>query len=158
MATQKRKPKKPPAAAKRPRGRPTVRTDDLIEEVLEWIGDGNTLRAFCRRPGKPKRRTVDDWRAADKLFSARFARAREDGAHEIAERCYELANKEPPRDKLGRIDGAWVQWRRNQIDHLLKLLAKWFPKLYGDRVEIEHSGQIDLADAIRKARERAANR
>ena len=36
----------------------------------------------------------------------------------------------------------------------LKLLAKWNPKKYGDKVGIEHSGSVALDNAILEARKR----
>lgn len=165
MATQKRKQKKPPAAAKRPRGRPTIRTPEIDEAVLAWVAAGKTLRDFCRQPSMPHRSAIDRWRAEDPAFQRRFARAREDGFDVIAEEALAIADS-PKAGKIVTVDKDgkktvtedMLGHRKLQIETRLKLLAKWDPKRYGERVEVEHSGTLDLADAIRKARERAANR
>lgn len=116
---------------------------DFADEVIEWISAGKTLASYSRQEGRPKRRTVSDWTQKDSAFAARFARAREEGFDVLAERVYELANEEPSRDNHGRVDSGWVQWRRNQMEYLLKLLAKWDPKRYGDMQRIAHGGDPD---------------
>lgn len=163
---KKRTPSVPrPTAQPRPRGGQTIRTPALEDAVIEWVSSGKTLRSFCRLPGKPSRRTIDSWREVDPVFDARFARAREDGHDELAEEALEIANT----PKSGKIitqgpDGKktvtedMLGHRRLQIDTITKLLAKWNPKKYGEKVEVEHSGSIELADRIRKARERVAKR
>lgn len=154
-----------PAAAKRPRGRPTVRTSKIDEAVLAWVADGQTLRSFCRLPGMPSRPTIDRWRAEDPVFASRFARAREAGADVIAEEALAIADtpqsgKIITTDKDGKktVTEDMLGHRRLQVETRIKLLAKWFPQRYGDRVEVEHSGKIELAEAMRKARERASQR
>lgn len=73
----------------------------------------------------------------DKDFDARIARAREDGYDVIADECMRLADTKPA-------DQVEVGWRRLQIDTRLKLLAKWNPKKYGDRVGVDHAGGVTL--------------
>ena len=73
----------------------------------------------------------------DKDFDARIARARDDGYDVIADECMRLADIEP-------IDQTHVGWRRLQIETRLKLLAKWNPRKYGDRVGVDHAGGVTL--------------
>lgn len=107
----------------------------MLDELLEWIASGQTLREWCRQPGKPSHTTVYNWLDSNNEMALRFARAREDGHDAIAEQCRHLADL-PPQDQVE------VQWRRLQIETRLKLLAKWSPSKYGDRVGIEHGGGI----------------
>ena len=55
------------------------------------------------------------------------------------------------------VDIGWVAWKRVQIDTMKWLLSKRNPKKYGDKIGLEHSGEINvgLADRIAKARKRA---
>ena len=108
-----------------------------MEGLLRWIAEGKTLREWSRQPGNPAWRTVYHWLDKDQEFVARFARAREDGYDAIAEECRTLADT-PPQDQVE------VQWRRLQIDTRLKLLAKWSPNKYGDKVGIEHGGSVTI--------------
>lgn len=129
---------------------------DFADEIIEWISAGKTLASYCRQDGKIQRRVVSDWCQKDTVFAARFARAREEGFDVLAEQVYELANEEPPRDNHGRVDSGWVQWRRNQMEYLLKLLAKWDPKRYGELQRIAHGGDQHGAPIAFSDVERAA--
>lgn len=70
-------------------------------------------------------------------MSLRFARARDDGYDELAEKALAIAF-----DRCS--DQVEVTQRRLQIETILKLLAKWNPKKYGDRVDLGHEGGITL--------------
>ncbi len=107
------------------------------ESLIRWISEGRPLREWCRIKGNPEWRTIYDWMDKDADFSARIARAREDGYDVIADECQRLADLEP-------MDQVQVQWRRLQIETRLKLLAKWNPKKYGDRAQLDHGGGIVL--------------
>ena len=102
-----------------------------------WISNGKTLREWCRQDGKPVFQAVYDWMDKDEEFARRIARAREDGHDVIAEQCMILSDLEPT-------DQVQVGWRRLQIETRLKLLAKWNPKKYGDRQQLDHDGGIIL--------------
>jgi len=112
---------------------PTEQANSLIR----WLSDGKPLREWCRQPGNAEWRTVYHWMDKDEEFVARIARAREDGYDVIADECQRLADLEP-------LDQVQVAWRRLQIETRLKLLAKWNPKKYGDRQQLEHGGGIIL--------------
>lgn len=130
--------------AKRPRGRPREAVPaKAAEEIIDVIADGKPLREHCRQEGKPKWRTVYHWLEKDPDFVARFAHAREMGGDAIAEKALELADEEPPIVD-GKVDAGHVAWKRLQIDTRLKLLAKWNPKKYGDKVALEHGGGLTL--------------
>lgn len=108
------------------------------QEICAMIADGINLREICRNEGMPAWRTVYDWMEADKDFSAAIARAREVGADAIAIEALEIMDQEPERDDRGKLDPAHVAWQKNRAELRLKLLAKWSPKLYGDRVTQDH--------------------
>lgn len=109
--------------------RPTKKTPEVIERLLEGIADGQTLRALCREEGMPNWRTVYTWIDADAELAARFERAREIGFDAIAE------------DILTNVDnvvaiGEHIQRSKLQVETRLKLLAKWHPKRYGDKQDV----------------------
>lgn len=83
---------------------------------------------------------MHDWMAADEDFAGRFARARDDGADAIAEQTLEIVDQQPERDQLGKIDPGWVAHQKLRAEHRLKLLAKWNPKKYGEKLIQEHTG------------------
>lgn len=63
------------------------------------------------------------------------------GADNDFEKLGELQDEQPPKDEAGKIDSAWVAWRRLQVDTMKWALAKKAPK-YSDRyllsAEIQH--------------------
>lgn len=134
----------------RPKGTGTViyRMQDFADEIIAWISAGQMLREYCRQDGKPGWVTIYKWVNGDKDFGERFARAREDGQDVMSEECAALADIPPegPQD---------VAWRKLQIETRLKLLAKWNPKKYGDRQQLEHQGgvQINLITGVPDAEE-----
>lgn len=137
------------------RGRPSTYTEAVADEVVEWISEGKTLRDYCRQEGKPARRTIDDWRAKDEAFAARIARARDDGFDVLAEECLTIANTpmlgETVTDEDGKqkvVTADMLHHRKLQIETRLKLLAKWDPRRYGERQQIEHSGKLSLAELV----------
>lgn len=121
--------------------------EDIADDICAWIAEGKTLREYCRQEGAPAWRTVYDWMAKDQEFSARFAQARELGQDAIAEDCISLIDTFPEyatSDSGSRVDSGFVQWKKNQVEMRLKLLAKWNPKKYGDRVGVDHQGGVQL--------------
>lgn len=47
-----------------------------------------------------------------------------------------------------KVDPGHVAWLKNRAEQRLKLLAKWSPKRYGDRQQIEHSGKVSLESLV----------
>lgn len=110
--------------------RPSKNTSEIVDEIMNGIADGTPLREICRREGMPNWRTVYDWLEADEEMAARFARAREIGFDAIAE------------DILSNVDNVkaiseHIQRSKLQVETRLKLLAKWNPKKYGDKQQVE---------------------
>lgn len=117
---------------------------DKADEIIDWISAGKTLREWCRIEGNPAFRTVYDWADKDEAFAARFARAREVGHDVIAEEALHIIDTFPmmaDSESGSRIDSGHVTWLRNRAEQRLKLLAKWNPKKYGDKVDITSKGE-----------------
>lgn len=127
-------------------GRPTLYTSELADEICERLGEGEPLRQICRDERMPHWTTVYDWKAANEEFSLRIARAREAGHDAIASDCLQIADdgfNDTYMDEDGnkRTDTDVIQRSKLRIETRLKLLAKWDPKRYGDKVDINHGGQ-----------------
>lgn len=129
---------------------------DKADEIIEWISAGKTLREWCRLDGNPNFRTVYEWLEKDTEFHARFARAREIGQDVIAEEALaiidteaEMAGSTSEKGESYHRDSAHVSWLKNRAEMRLKLLAKWNPKRYGDKVDVTSDGKaVGLAIAI----------
>lgn len=138
--------------------RPSTYTDEIVDEVIRRVSDGEPLAQVCRDDHTPALRTFYDWVEARPELSARFARAREAGfdiiAHDalrIADTPVEGVTTQESDDgvKITRED--MLGHRRLQVDTRLKLLAKWDPKRYGDKQAIDLGGQAGNPVAVRHA-------
>ena len=144
------------AAPKKPTGRPSKYDPDIARIMCEQLSDGIPLRQICREnEGFPAWRTVYDWMAKDANLSTAIAHARDIGYDAMAEECLmiadtpllgeEVSESESPEGKdddgntivkrtvtIKKVD--MLGHRKLQIETRLKLLAKFNPKKYGDRV------------------------
>ena len=80
----------------------------------------------------------------------------------IADDCFVIADESSKdyrlTDKGLAFDAEHVQRSKLRIETRLKLLAKWDPKRYGERQQVEHSGSIDSATTILAARRQRSGR
>ena len=120
---------------------------DKAEAILEWIAQGKTLRQWCRDNGISYT-TVYLWLNKDEAFAERFAHAREVGHDCIADEVLEIIDTEAEfaesfsqSGSSKHRDSAHVAWLRNRAEQRLKLLAKWNPKKYGDKVDVTSKGE-----------------
>lgn len=145
------------AKGAKPAGRPSKLTPAIVDAICERLGKGEPLAAICRDDGMPGLRTVYDWGDADPEVSARIARAREEGEEAIAAECLQIAddarNDYMVRVSSGESEAAagaaiynseHVQRSKLRIETRLKLLAKWNPKKWGDKLQTELSGTVGL--------------
>ncbi len=129
----------------------------FIEDVIQGISEGIPLREICRREGFPNYATIYLWMDSDKDFAQRFAHARERGHDVIADECLEIADhasndwmdNHDPDNPGYRLNGDHVQRSKLRIETRLKLLAKWNPKKYGDRVELAGDSASPLQIVIK---------
>lgn len=123
-------------------GRPSKYSEELVETICHRLSEGEPLAAICRDEGMPAYRTVKDWQDSRPDVSAAIACAREAGEERIAADCLEIAdeatyeNIEVEGAVLGvKFDSVAVARNRLRVDTRLKLLAKFNPKKWGDRMQ-----------------------
>ena len=134
----------------------SMKTPALCAEICERIANGEPLRQICRDEHMPNWSTVYNWINADPEFAQHIARARELGYDAIAEETVEIIDTPPERDPIfGKVDTGYVQWQKNRAYQRMQLLAKWSPKKYGEKLEIEAKVDVDLAARIAQGRKRA---
>lgn len=144
-------------------GAPAYDRAKLVPLICKRLSKGEPLAVICRDIGVG-RRTVYQWRDEDAAIAEQMLDAREDGADALAQECIEIAD-DGSRDYMTLADGREVpdhdhiQRSKLRVDTRLKLLAKWFPKEYGDKQAIEHSGpnggpiqSISTTDPVEAAR------
>lgn len=130
-------------APRRP-GRPSLYTPELVEAIAVRLEKGETLTSICRDEGMPEPTTVHAWMREREDVSARIARARDVGYDAIAESCVDIAESAPARVATmhgDQVDGGDIQHKKLRIWTRMQLLAKWAPKKYGDKIEVDHKGK-----------------
>jgi hypothetical protein len=130
---------------------------DKVAEILKWLSEGKPLREWCRIKGNPSYGTVYDWKDKDSEFSSRFAHARDIGYELLAQECLKIADT-PKRGRVVTKDGKgaivevkfqdMTDHRKLQIDTRLKLLARWDPSRYAERLNTVHSGKLTLEELV----------
>lgn len=115
-------------------------TADLI---CQLIADGMTITDVCKKPGMPSKPTLTRWRTRIPAFDAAVVRARQLGMESWADRLVEIADDDT-FDTLadGKPNHANVQRARLQIDTRWRLMQAVASQVYGDRVEVQHSGNV----------------
>lgn len=133
------------AAAKKPTGRPSTFDPAKVDEIIERVSTGEPLAQVCRDEHLPALRTFYDWMAGNAEIAARFARAREAGFDMIAVDALNIADERPERTATehgDKVDAGYVAWQKNRVEQRMKLLAKWDPKRYGEKIAV--GGADDL--------------
>jgi hypothetical protein len=143
-------------------GRPSKYTEEILNEICSRLSKGEPLAQICRDDHMPSDGTVRAWMKAQPEVSDAIARAREAGFDEIALDCLRIAD-DTGGDTKFLSDGQgstkeaanteWISRSKLRVETRLKLLAKWDPKRYGEKLEIEQNTTIrDLSDAAIDAR------
>lgn len=114
---------------------------EAIKAALNKMGEGETLKACCKIYELPYMQTWHAIHASDEL-SELYARAREAYAHAKVQQIHEVADTEPD-----------VQRARLKCDNIKWEASKVIPKVYGDKLDVNHGGNINTAtDAQIEAR------
>jgi len=142
---------KKPAPPKNKGGRVSTYDPYIARIMCEQLSEGIPLRQICREnEGFPAWRTVYDWMGKDADLATAIAHARDVGCDAIAEDCLRIADNQligeevtesEDEEGLKKVSVKKVDMlghRKLQIETRLKLLAKFNPKKYGDK--ITHAG------------------
>ena len=108
-------------------GRTSSYTPEKLHQIGVRLGQGEPLTSICAELGVCDD-TVRNWMAKDEEIARAIARAREEGEQSIAYRLRQTARGSG--DSTGD-----VQRDKLIIDTDLKLLAKFNPKRWGDKVQ-----------------------
>jgi hypothetical protein len=152
-------------------GRPTVFTPEITAIILQRIADGESVRAICRDDAMPSLSAFFRWVSENDKFREQYDAATDVRAEAIFEEALEIADTvligekvktsgEGESLKVETQTGDMVERARLKVDTRKWFLSKLKPKRYGERLDLNHSGNIDLSvtDRLKEARERALNR
>lgn len=144
-------------------GAPSKFTQTIADRICDELATSSkSLRTICKEEGMPTVRTVLSWLAqGDKsedekdpfrLFLHQYARAREAQADFLAEEIIEIADDGSndlmtitKGDISYEVENKEVTNRsRLRVDARKWIAAKLKPKKYGDKVDLNHGGEIGL--------------
>lgn len=124
-------------------GRPTIYTQELADELCEYLAMGESLRTACGHEGMPAIRTVFNWMHKNDSFMQQYARAKQESADAMAEEILDISDKAEDVIKHGaeKKSGAYAQTQRLRVDTRKWLMSKMKPKKYGEKVDVTSGGQ-----------------
>ena len=109
----------------------------IMTQILARISQGEALVTILRDDGMPVYQTVMNWLDNDPDLVDKYARAREASADADADRVKDVAD----RTLSGEYD---PQAARVAIDALKWSAGKRKPKVYGDKLDVNHGGGITV--------------
>lgn len=127
-------------------------TQEVADAICERLSEGESLRAICRDEDMPGQSTVFKWLAAHPEFVEQYARAREAQADRMADEILSIADdglNDTYVDDDGnkRTDQDVIARSRLRVDARKWLASKMAPKKYGDKVQTELSGSLNVRSA-----------
>ena len=134
-------------------------TEEVGDAICERLMDGESLRAICSEDGMPTRTTVFKWLSLVPAFADQYARAREEQAEAFAEEIVQIADEECTMVRSDKhatkaddgdgntevvFDATAVARNRLRVDARKWVASKLKPRKYGDKVGLEHSGEVGV--------------
>lgn len=130
------------------RGRPTSYTEELGKKICEGLAEGKSLASICKEEGMPAAGMVYRWIELNESFRESYTRAKSDACEKMAEEILEIADTEPDSNRA-----------RVRIDARKWVAAKLKPKKYGDKIDVNHEGSVNIdASALMDRLETALSR
>lgn len=132
---------------------PVYFSPELGAEICKLLASGMTLRAVCRQDGMPSPSAVLDWTETHKEFGEQYTRARQRGYEVMADEVVDIVDdgsndyveRETRRGGTEQVlDTEHVARSRLRFDARRWLLSKALPKIYGEKLGLEHSGEITV--------------
>jgi len=120
----------------------SISNRQACDQVLTLLEDGLSLQAASRQCGITPQ-LFNHYKRGDKDLAVAYARAMEARADLLADQVIEIADTENDSSKA-----------RNQIDARKWAAAKFNPKKYGERIDLNVTQSLDITGALEEARAR----
>lgn len=128
-------------------GRPTDYSPEKAQLICDLLMRGYSLRKAClAHEDMPDQSSVFNWLHKYPEFFEQYTRARQVQAERLADEIIDLADDDQ-KDVSGELqmpNGVAVQRSRLMVDTRKWYLSKVLPKIYGDKVVQEHTGEVGL--------------
>ena len=114
---------------------------EKIAAILALISSGKSLRKACEQEGVPPS-TMSRW-IEEEGISEQYARAMEGRADAVFEDIIEIADNPDPN--------ADVQRDKLRVDTRKWAVARMAPRKYGDRLDLNHGGDMKVVISSKDA-------
>jgi len=133
--------------------RPTDFSPEMAMAICVEISSGRSLRSICLDEGMPDKATVFRWLAKYEAFRDQYAHAREAQADAMLEDILEIADdgtNDSYTDEEGnvRTNQDVIARSRLRVDARKWAMSKMAPKKYGEKLDLNHSGSVNLQPII----------
>lgn len=133
-------------------GRPSSYTPWKAKAICIRLMMGESLRSICARKRYPTKMSVLRWLQCNDGFRSQYTKAREIQQEHYLDEMFEIAD-DASNDYMERtgkggecagyqMNGEYVQRSRLRIDTRKWVMERMAAKKYGNKQQIEHSGQI----------------
>jgi hypothetical protein len=127
-------------------GRPSSKTEDRANAIIDRIAEGESLRGICRDEEMPTVGTFLKWVAEDTILMKQYARAMELRAEVVFDEMQEIADdatndfmdKQNQDGSIGdkALNAEHIQRSKLRIDTRKWILSRMNPKKYGDNSKL----------------------
>ena len=127
---------------------------DKADLICIGLEEGLSLRKAAESVGESAR-TVLNWTKANPEFLTQYTRAREIGYLQLADAILNISDEieiEAKYDGDGvrlELNATAVARNRLRVDTRKWMLSKMLPKIYGDKIELDHSGEVKFTRITR---------
>lgn len=134
-------------------GAPSIYTQELADKICKSLASGMSLRRILKEDGMPQVSTVLNWALDSKHpFYSQYANARRVQAElyidEVSDISDDSTNDYILTEKGMVTNIENIQRARLRVDTRKWIACKVLPKIYGDKIQNEHSGSISLEQLV----------
>jgi len=119
--------------------------DAITALVCAQIAEGKSLRSILDDDDKlPSRRTFFEWLEGAPALATQYTRAREAGYQNLADEIVDIADENYTTAEDGtreRLSNEAIARNRLRVETRKWMLAKMLPKIYGEKLQTEHTGK-----------------
>jgi len=129
-----------------PAGRPSSFTSEISAEICRLLEEGDTIRDICSRDGFPSWGTVRTWLRTNDEFRTAYALSREVSAEALEQDILDVSK--------GATDKDTAAVARVRIEAMKWVASKRAPRVYGDKLDLNHGGHVSLTTTLDALAER----
>jgi hypothetical protein len=130
-------------------------SEEVADKICDALADARSLRSICCAPDMPSQSTVFRWLGDDRYlaFREQYARAREAQADAIFDEMLDIAD-DGTNDWMERkredgtideiVNHEHISRSKLRIESRKWMAAKLRPKVYGDKLDVAHTGAVAI--------------